>query len=186
LQLLYCAIPFYFESPSLFYKTGLDKIMLRTGKILGIFTALLLLIQLVLISRFSVLDKLWGLKQLFHFHRTNGLIILTLAIAHPVLILGADHFVFFPVEPKYWPEFIGILLLLILTLFVGISHWQKKLGIGYKPWRLFHKLVAPLILFLTGVHVYNVSRTFESGIPFYALGLVAVISAFLVTRKYLK
>lgn len=180
------SIPFYFESPSLFYKTGLDKIMLRTGKILGIFTALLLLIQLVLISRFSVVDKLWGLKQLFHFHRTNGLIILTLAIVHPVLILGADHFVFFPVEPKYWPEFIGILLLVILTLFVGISHWQKKFGIGYKTWRLFHKLVAPLILFLTGVHVYNVSRTFESGVPFYALGLVAVMAAFLVIRKYLR
>ena len=124
--------------------------------------------------------------QLFHFHRTNGLIILTLAIVHPVLILGADHFVFFPFESKYRPEFIGILLLLILTLFVGISHLQKKLGIGYKTWRLFHKLVVPLIFFLTGVHVYNVSRTFESGVPFYALGLVAVMAAFLVTRKYLK
>ena len=160
--------------------------MLRTGKILGIFTVVLLLIQLVLISRFSVLDKLWGLKQLFHFHRINGLILLTLAIVHPVLILGADHFVFFPFKPKYWPEFIGTLLLLILTIFIGISFWQKKLGIQYKTWRLFHKLMAPVILFLMVVHVYNVSRTFESGVPFYTLGLGAVIAVCLVIRKYLK
>jgi predicted ferric reductase len=180
------SLPFYFESPSIFYKTGLDKIMLRAGKILGIITAVLLLIQLVLISRFPVLDKLWGPKQLFHFHRTNGLILLSFAVAHPVLILGADHFVFFPFEPKYWPEFIGILLLLILTIFVGISHWQKNIGIQYKTWRLFHKLVAPLIFLLMGVHVYHVSRTFESGVPLYALGLGAVTAVCLVIQKYLK
>ena len=180
------AIPFYFESPSLFYKTGFDKTMLRTGKILGIFTAVLLLIQLVLISRFSVLDNAWGLKQLFHFHRTNGFIILIFAFAHPVLILGADNFVFFPFEPKYWPEFMGILLLLSLVLFVGVSHWQKQLGIQYKTWRFFHKLAAPLILFLAGSHIYTVSRTFESGVPFYALVLGGIMAAFLVIRKNLR
>jgi predicted ferric reductase len=180
------AIPFYFESPSIFYKTGLDKPMLRVGKVLGIAGAVLLIVQLVLISRFPALDKIWGLKQLFSFHRTNGLIILTLAVAHPVLILGADHFVFFPLEVRYWPEFIGILLLLILTVFVGGSHWQKKIGLNYKTWRLSHKLVAPLVLFLTGIHVYNVSRTFESGVPFYALILGAVTAACLVIRKYLR
>lgn len=179
-------LPFYFESPSIYYKTGMDKWMLRAGKILGIYAAILMCFQLILISRFPGLDKIWGLKTLFQYHRINGLILLFLAMAHPVLILGADHFVFFPFELKYWPEFIGILLLVILAFFVMISHWQKKLGIGYKAWRVLHKLIAPVIIGLMLVHVFNVSRTFESGIPFFSLVAVGLTAAALLIRKYLK
>ncbi len=181
-----CTIPFYFESPSIYYKTGIDKIMLRTGKILGIFAAMLIFFQLILIGRFSTLDKIWGLKKLFQYHKINGLTLLIIALIHPVLILGADHFVLFPFKIKYWPEFIGILLFIFLTLFVGVSHWQKKLGIDYKTWRILHKRIAPGIFFLMFVHIFNVSRTFESGIAFYALVAGAVIVIFLLTRKYLK
>lgn len=181
-----CTIPFYFESPSLYYKTGMDKFMLRTGKIMGIITALLMLLQLIFIGRFSALDKIWGLKNLFHYHRINGLLILTLALIHPVLIFGADHFVFFPFESKYWPEFVGVILLAILALFVGVSHFQKKLGMDYRIFRIMHKLIAPGILFLMFIHVFNVSQTFESGLPFYALGALAVVEFFLIIQKYLK
>ncbi len=181
-----CTIPFYFESPSIYYKTGIDKFMLRTGKILGIMAAMLMSFQLILIGRFSALDKIWGLKKLFQYHRNNGLAILIIALIHPLLILGADHFVLFPLKFKYWPEFIGILLLALLILFVGISHWQKKLGIDYKIWRGLHKQIAPGIFLLMFVHVFNVSRTFESGIPFYALGAGGGIVILLLVRKYLK
>lgn len=181
-----CTIPFYFESPSIYYKTGIDKFMLRTGKILGIMAAMLMFFQLILIGGFSALDKIWGLKKLFQYHRNNGLVILIIALIHPVLILGADHFVLFPFKFKYWPEFVGILLLVLLILFVVLSHWQKKLGIDYNIWRVLHKQIAPGIFFLMFVHVFNVSRTFESGIPFYALGAGAVSVVFLLARKYLK
>ena len=142
-----CVIPFYFESPSMYYKTGLDRFMLRAGKILGILAGMCLFFQLILIGRFSTLDKIWGLKKLFHYHRRNGLILLIPALIHPVLILGADHFVLFPLESKYWPEFTGVLLLGILTLFVGTSHWQKKLGMDYKTWRFFTKQLQGLFFF---------------------------------------
>ena len=45
------SIPFRFESPSMWYKIGVDKSLLRAGKMLGIFAGLLLLLQLPLAGR---------------------------------------------------------------------------------------------------------------------------------------
>ncbi len=179
-------IPFYYESPSMYYKTGLDKILLRSGKILGIIATILIFYQLIFISRFKNIEKIFKLKSLFQAHRTNGIILLVAALIHPILILGADHFVFFPFELKYWPEFTGIALLLILITFVVISHFQKRIGLDYKLWRWLHKSFAPVIIIFVFVHVLNVSRTFESGAPYYALIIFFILNLILIVRKYLK
>jgi predicted ferric reductase len=170
----------------MFYKTGIDKFLLRSGKILGISATILIFYQLVFISRFATLEKVFKMKSLFQSHRTNGLIILAAAVLHPVFILGADHFVFFQFELKYWPEITGIILLSILILFVLISHWQKKLKLDYKLWRLLHKFFAPIIIIVLYIHIVNVSKTFESGIPFYALTFIFLLSLILIVRKCLK
>jgi hypothetical protein len=185
---LLCAagsIPFYFESPSMYYKTGIEKLMLRTGKILGIIGGLLMIFQLIFVGRFPMLDRHFSMKTLFSFHRLNGLILLICAIIHPILILGADHFVFFPVEKKYWPEIVGGVLLSVLSVFVSISFFQKKIGLRYPAWKMLHKTFAPVLLVMLFVHVFNVSRTFESGLPYYLLIAAAGITAFLMFRKFL-
>ncbi len=181
-----CTIPYYFESPSMYYKTGIDKFLLRSGKILGISATILIFYQLLFISRFTALEKVFKMKSLFQSHRTNGLIILAAAVFHPIFILGADHFVFFPFESKYWPEITGIVLLLILIFVVLISHWQKKLKLDYKLWRLLHKFFAPIIIIVLYTHIFNVSKSFESGPPFYGLTFVFSSSLILIVRKYLK
>ncbi len=181
-----CTIPFYFESPSIFYKVGLDKLMLRTGKIFGIITVVLMMFQLIFVAKFLWFERVFGLKNLYNFHRRSGVVLLVTALIHPVLILGADHFVFFPFEAKYWAEFVGIILLFKLIFFVLISHWQKNIGITYKTWRYLHKILAPILFSLTAIHVFNVSRTFESDLPFYALWGTLVIITSLIVRKSLK
>jgi hypothetical protein len=113
-----CTIPYYFESPSMYYKTGIDKLLLRSGKILGISATILIFYQLVFISRFATLEKVFKMKSLFRSHRTNGLIIMAAAVIHPILILGADHFVFFPFEsgtPFYALTFIFSLSLILIV-----------------------------------------------------------------------
>lgn len=181
-----CAIPFFFESPSIFYKTGLEKIMLRTGKVLGIAALVLMVYQLMFISRFPWLEKLFGMKGFYRAHRLNGRIILGAVLAHPILILGADHFVFFSLEQKYWPEFTGVLLLVLLAFFIGISIFYNKVGIAYKTWRTMHKAVAPLIFILLFIHVFYVSRTFESGIPLYFLIAAGSACLVMIIRKWVK
>ena len=180
------AIPFFYESPSMWYKTGLDKWLLRIGKILGIVATILIFYQVILISRFKSLDKTYKLKNLFQGHRINGLILLGAAIIHPILILGADHFVFFPFEFKYWPEFTGVGLLVVLTLFVLSSYFRQRIKLDYKLWRILHRSFAPIILILLFVHILNVSRTFQSGVPLYGLISLFVVSLLLIVRKYLK
>jgi predicted ferric reductase len=181
-----CTIPFLFESPSIFYKTGAEKIMLRTGKILGIAALVLMVYQLILISRFALLEKIFGMKALYQAHRLNGRIILAAVIAHPILILGADNFVFFPVEKKYWPEFTGIFLAFLIVFFIGISIFNKRIGITYKTWRMMHKTIAPFIFILLFIHILYVSRTFESGTPLYFLIATGVACLAMIIGKWLK
>jgi len=183
---LLCAagmIPFYFESPSMYYKTGIDKLLLRTGKIFGIITVQLMLLQPIFIGRFSWLDTIFTMKKLFLFHRINGMILLGAAVIHPILILGADHFVFFPFESKYWPEITGVFLLLLLILFIVISILQKKIGIKYKTWKITHKTLAPFLFLIMFTHVFNVSRSFESGLPWYLLLAAGVMTISMFIRK---
>ena len=184
--ILACTIPFYFESPSIFYKTGADKIMLRAGKVIGIAALVLMGFQLIFISRFSWLEKLFSMKTLYQAHRLNGRIILGAVIAHPILILGADHFVFFPVEQKYWPEFAGVFLFFLILFFIGVSILYKRIGMAYKTWQMIHKTVAPLIFILLFIHIAFVSRTFESGIPLYFLIAAGAACLAMIIGKQLK
>ncbi len=184
--LIACAIPFFFESPSMFYKTGIDKFFLRTGKIFGLIALVLMFFQVVLISRFMWLEKLFKMKTLYKAHRFNGKLILAAVMAHPILVLWADHFVFFPLEQKYWPEFIGVLLLILLFAFIAVSIWYQKINMAYKTWKKIHKAGAPFIFSLLFIHVLYVSRTFESGPPFWFLLTILVFSVLFIIRKYLK
>ena len=55
------SIPFLFESPSMWYKIGIDKGLLRAGKMVGIGAGLLLLLQLPLAGRLKWLDRLFSM-----------------------------------------------------------------------------------------------------------------------------
>jgi predicted ferric reductase len=66
------SIPFLFESQSIRYKLGIDKTLLRTGKVLGMIAATLFLLQLLLSARFKVLDRIFALNRLYIFHRVNA------------------------------------------------------------------------------------------------------------------
>ena len=181
-----CAIPFLFESPSIFYKTGIEKIMLRAGKVFGIIAMVLMGYQLIFISRFSWLEKRFGMKSLFQTHRFTGRIILGAVLIHPIMILAADHFVFFPLEKKYWPEFTGVALLVLILFFIGISILHKRIGIPYKTWRMIHKSFAPFLFILLFIHVIFVSRTFETGIPLYFLIAMGSACIAMIIGKWMK
>lgn len=181
-----CSIPYIYESPSLFYKTGLDKFLLRMGKIAGIIAAVMICFQVVYIFRPVWLENTLSPIQLLKYHRRSGLVILVLGFVHPPLILGADHFVFFPAELKYWPEFTGIGLLAALSAFILVSWWQRKSGISYKTWRLLHRIFAPVIILGMAVHILNVSRSFESGPPLWGFIAMLAMTAFLLTIKYIR
>lgn len=158
-------LPFSFESQSILYKFGAQRIALRCGKLVGLTVALLLFYQLAAVSPLGIPDRLFSRGRRLAFHRRNGLVLGLLILLHPVLILGADDFAGYPLEKKYWPEFVGAAVLLLLLALVATAVFRERLRLPYPVWLRGHRLAAPLVAALLFVHLLSVSETFRSGPP---------------------
>ena len=132
-------IPFFFESPSIFYKFGIEKTFLRTGKVLGVSAAVLVFFQVLLVSRLKFLDRIFSLNRMVTFHRINGIAIFFLALLHPILIIAAENFTIFPFEKRYWPEFLSIGVLIFILVIVTTANWRLVFNIAYDKWLRFQR-----------------------------------------------
>ena len=177
------SVPFYFETQTLWYKTGLDKVMLRAGQLAGLFTLDLLVLQIVLALRGRFFEDLFGgVKNMLHWHRTNGVFIACAALCHVVLVLAPEGISNLPIGAKYWPEMVGEGLFLLLLVTVFSSRFRTALRLDYKIWRTVHRPLGYLLLVLVFIHVLFVSESFKQGLPriillavFAGLVLVAAI-----------
>lgn len=180
------SIPFLFESPSLYYKLGMDKAMLQTGKSAGLLAAVLILFQVVFVSRLFFLTQAFSLKTLYVAHRFSGKMILALVLVHGFCILASENFVFFSLEKRYWPEFLGMGLLGMISGIVLGSIKPSLVGVSQKRWSCIHRWTTPLAVFLVFVHVRFVSESFDFTIPRIGLGIAACAALALFTRIYHK
>ncbi len=158
-------IPFTFESSSILYRFGLEKIYLRSGKVVGISAAILVFFQLLLASRFTVLEQVFSIKRLVALHRINGIAITVLVLSHPLLIKASENFTPYTFEKKYYPEFLGMALLAVLLVLAATAMFRYFFNLSYAGWLQLHRLSATLVLFLLPAHILYVSETFKSGIP---------------------
>jgi predicted ferric reductase len=167
-------IPFQFESSTMFYKFGVDKAMLRGGKMIGLAAAILLMVQLPLAGRIKFLDRLFSLPALYRVHRLNAFVICPLVLLHVVCVMAPDDLYMIPLEGRYWPEWLGALLLVLILCQTMASRWRSLLGLPYHRWMAVHRVVGAATMVLLLVHVLYVSETFSrSGLPRYALGILA-------------
>jgi predicted ferric reductase len=179
------SIPFVYESQTLWYKIGIDKTLLRAGKIAGLLAAILLFVQIVLGVRGKILEELFGVRNLVLWHRINGVFILFLALCHVSLVLVPEGIVNLPIGLKYWPEMVGALLLSIILSMVISSQFRQQLGFAYVKWRAIHKPLGYSALVLIFIHVLFVSESFEYIVPRVALIIAVtavVIAVFRVKR----
>jgi predicted ferric reductase len=168
------SIPFLFESPSMWYKIGIDKGLLRAGKMLGIFAGMLLLLQLPLAGRLKLLDRLFALPGLVRQHRYHAWIIALMALLHPLCVSIPEDRLLIPLEMRYWPEWIGVALLSLIALQCVASHWRKRLKITFHTWMRCHRVAGVLAAALVIIHVLYVSETFETeGLPRAAVLIAA-------------
>ena len=179
-------VPFFFESQSLYYKFGLDKALLQWGKAAGMAAAVLMVYQIGFVSRFRVLETHFTRKRLWAIHKTCGKLIALLVILHPVLILGSDGFALFPLEKRYWPEFSGIFLWVLILAIAGVSVFQSKLPLSYRTWQALHRDGVPVAVCLVFIHAGFVSESFDSGFPRAGLFLAAGMAGVLFIRLYAK
>ena len=180
------SVPFFFESSSILYKFGSDRQLLRSGQVVGVVAGCLLLLQIILGARLKCLDRIFGLSNLFKSHRINAIIIACLISIHPILIFISDDRISIPLEFRYWPEFAGLCLLLLIMFMVISSYWRAGIRLTFHRWWPIHRGAAILIVIAFWVHVLSVSETFEQKIPkmlaFCAMGLCGLIFLWIRTR----
>ena len=180
------SIPFVYESFSILYKFGTDKILLRSGKVIGITIALLVFYQILLASHLNILERIYSSKQLITLHRINGIVITLLVFVHPILIKASENFIPYTLDKKYVPEFIGISLLLVLLSVSVTAILRNFFKIAYGKWLLLHRLGVTLIISILPLHVLLVSDTFKSGPPRVAALIIFGLNLLLVVRIWLR
>jgi predicted ferric reductase len=73
------------------YKIGLDKTLLRTGKICGLLALTLICAQSIAGLRPKLLEQAFGAPLLLRWHRRGGALIVLFAVLHVLLILEPAH-----------------------------------------------------------------------------------------------
>lgn len=159
------AIPFLYESPSMWYKFGASKISLRAGKMLGMAAGLLILLQLPLAGRLKFLDRIFSLPGLIRQHRWHAWAIVLMALIHPLCVLLAEGKLMIPLEMRYWPEWVGVGLLAVLLVQFIFTQGRRPLKIAFHHWLTGHRIAGLLIAVLLIVHVLYVSETFTDNPP---------------------
>jgi predicted ferric reductase len=182
------SIPLLFESFTIQYKFGLERILLRAGKMVGLAAGLIVFFQLVLAARIKTLDRVFSINHLLHYHQTMGIAITTLALLHAILILVSQGSETLRPDIKQWPEYMGVLLLLTIMGIVLFSLKRQSFGIPFPVWWLFHRIGTPATVVALAIHVLFVSDTFEKGLPqalvFLALALYALLYFWTKSRKH--
>jgi len=157
------SIPFFYESKSMWYRFGLDKTMIRTGKVFGLLAATLLMLQLLLSARLAILDRIFTFKILNRVHRINGGIIAVCAVLHPLFVFAPEDIANLPPEWRYWPEVTGAGLLLLIWTIYSTAAWRTFLNFSYKKWWILHRIATLAAVVVVTIHVLKVSSAFEAG-----------------------
>ncbi len=156
------AVPFVFQTTTLWYKVGADRVLLFTGQLFGLYAAFLIFLQLVLISRASILTKNFGAAKLGKLHQLNGMLILGFGFAHILLMLLPEGLSNLPIGMKFWPEMVGAFLFLVLILLrLSIILRGNKI-ISYQIWSRLHRGLGFMAVMGITVHIAFVSDSFDN------------------------
>lgn len=116
--------PHVFQTTTLWYKLGTDRTLLLAGQTAGLFAAFLIVIQIVLMARLPILVRTFSLKNLNRLHQLNGKAILILALLHVLFVLLPEGLDNLPFGMKFWPEMVGMVLLLTVAA-LWFSVWAR-------------------------------------------------------------
>ena len=159
------SIPTYYQTTTLWYKTGANKMMLYAAQYIGLVALVLLYLQAILSARGKFLDQVFGPALLLKLHRLNGILLLVLAASHILLVLVPEGLANLPLGKKFWPEMVGGALFILIALLVVFSYFREAIRLPFKIWRFFHRPAGYLALVLITVHVMFVSESFEQTVP---------------------
>jgi predicted ferric reductase len=122
---------------------------------LGFAGLALMSLQFVLTARFKFIKAPYGADIVYHFHRQISFVALVFILAHPLLLfifspstLALLNFVSAP-----WRARAGVTAVFLLLVLIGASLWRKRLKIEYTRWRIWHGILATVVIALASTHV---------------------------------
>ncbi len=177
------AIPYTYESQTIFYKFDVERAMLRAGKVCGIMATLLLLFQLLLTSRLPVINRFLALDSMAVQHKYNGMFIVTLLTAHALLILVPEGLDNLPIGLEFWPEIVGVVLYSSLLGITLLSLLKDRIRMPHHIWLPLHRIVGFITVFFVIVHIRFVSESFKTGLPEIAVYVLTSLFLLLGFRR---
>ncbi len=126
-----------------------SSVFIALGRLMGLLGELAILFQLILISRITWIEQVFGFDKLNRIHRLTGYSIGGFILIHPLFIITGYALAN---EVSFWTQFfnfvynwedvlnavIGIIILLAVIV-VSISIVRKKLR--YETWHFFHVFI---------------------------------------------
>ena len=152
-------------------KTGL---LMAFGRLAGIVAALGVMGQLLLISRVSWLEPLFGLDRLTRFHHLAGLIIPLALLIHPPLVIWhhamqtGNGFAAQYLTVLGWDDVLAAAcgaLLIIIAVTLSLPSARRRLS--YEAWHSVH-LGAYLGLALAITHQFRLGGDLSAELPYFA------------------
>ena len=165
------------------------SVLTAGGRITGLIAGYLLLVQVLLMSRLGLLERLIGTEQIARWHRDIGATLLVAVVAHSALIVvgyaGIDQVSFLGEINLLWSNYEGLPSAFIATgilLGIGLTSVRAaRKAMPYEFWHLLH-LSSYVALYLGFGHQFaNGEQLFQPGlvrnfwIGMYLLVVVALV-----------
>lgn len=153
------------------------------GRVFAQWAIGLLLLQSLLASRSSFLDKIFGLDGLLKIHRVSGIVCFVLAFFHPMLMYVSGLKNAGPLGFNLWPEAIGGICIVGLWLAVISSVWRRFVELNYEQWRGLHKITASVV-FLALAHMFIIESAMRTGwiLVFWVVLIALWVCTIIVAR----
>jgi predicted ferric reductase len=161
------------------------------GRLLGLYLAFTMAVQLLLVARLPLLDRGFGMDHLTAWHRWTGFAVFWLAVLHPVIVLlGFARYDGIPFLretvnfAKQMPVLLGMIAVGLIVVVVGLSVRAARRRLSYEAWHAVHLLLYVVVL-LGVIHQVYEGTAFKINIwtQIYWWGLWAFAIGALLTGR---
>jgi len=190
----YLILYFWFTNSSyLISGTSNGHLLIAFGRLAGLLSEFLILIQLLLISRFTFIERQYGFDKLISIHKKIGFFLGIFLISHPLLLsIGYSlsgntgfigQFVNFITK---WNGIFGATFAFINIIFVAIISIKKyRAKISYEVWYFLH-LPLYIAVAIAFEHQINTGDMSAGGAMYYWFLINLVTIGILIIYRFLK
>lgn len=122
---------------------------------LGFVGLSMMALQFILTARFKTIKAPYGADVVYHFHRQISLVAVLLILAHPLLLFinAPETLQLLNLFSAPWRARMGVSAVILLVVLVAISLWRRPLKIEYTAWRIWHGILAVVVVTLAMLHI---------------------------------